>query len=354
MRIVCIMHTAYATRPHFQYLDKEIAAMNPTLVSLAQTLQQVAPRMGRHISPHGAFVAGLFALTMGAAVDAKAQEASSVRDMSSAQTQVQSTEPSQPQGKPLSEQASRNIGRAVGGVLGYMVGKATDAGTTMKAVLTVGGLLVGDQVAKAQSQQAHSTPQEGSASALTNAAGMPSQAPWTDKVDPLVLAALNPGNPKPRPGTQPLPPDLAKGMTDLVVDATAHRFLAQEAWTTAHMAASTAAVRPLDANAAQVSAQAAQNFKDAMRRNNQSFYWFRNAVGTLQNSGFDVEKYLALNRVLSQNVDRNGMVHLGHPNIRLRVDELAGRQAAGRADLVDLEAHSRIQLPEAARADVQR
>jgi hypothetical protein len=327
--------------------------MNPTLVSLAQTLQQVAPRMGRNLSPHGAFVAGLFALTMGAAMDARAQEASSVRDMSSPHNQVGNA--AQPQSQQMSEQASRNVGRAVGGVLGYMVGKATDAGSTMKAVLTVGGLLVGDQVAKAQSQQAQGATQE---AALQGGApsylGAASQAPWVGKVDPVVLAALEPGNSRPRPGTQPLPPDLAKGMNDLVIDAAAHRFLAQEAWTAAYMAASNSAVKPRDAAAAQASAQAAQNFKEVMRRNNQSFYWFRNAVGTLQNSGFDVDKYLALNRVLSQNVDRNGMVHLGHPVIRLRVDELEGRQAAGRVDLADLQANSKVQAPEVSRADVQR
>ncbi len=329
--------------------------MNPTLVSLAQTLKQVAPRMGRQISPHGAFVAGLFALTLGSAVDAKAQETASVRDMSSAQTQVANS--SQPQAQQMSEQTSRNVGRAVGGVLGYMVGKATDAGSAMKAVLTVGGVLVGDQVGKAQSQQSQhvqGATQDGGVAGVAGYSNGAQQAAWVGKVDPAVLAALEPGNSKPRPGTQPLPPDLAKGMTDLVVDAAAHRFLAQEAWTAAYMAASNAAVRPRDTGAAQVSAQAAQKFKEVMRRNNQSFYWFRNAVGTLQNSGFDVERYLALNRVLSQNVDRNGMVHLGHPNIRLRVDELEGQQAAGRADLVDLQAHSRVQLPEVSRADVQR
>jgi hypothetical protein len=331
--------------------------MNPTLVSLAHTLRQVAPLMGPRISPHGAFVAGVCALALGVASSANAQSVG-VRDIGASQTKtdVSSQDLTSPQSQHMSEQSARNVGRAVGGVLGYMVGRATDASSSMKAVLTVGGLLVGDQVAKQQSQQAQGAAQEGAALAGNAQAGSTfgsGQPAWAGKVDPTVLAAIsttgNPGS-KPRPGTQPLTADLAQGMNDLVLDAVAHRFLAQEAWTTAYLAASNAAVRPRDAAAAQTSARAAQNFKEVMRRNNESFYWFRNAVGTLERSGFDVDRYLVLNRVLSQNVDRNGMVALGHPSIRLKVDELEGRQAAGRADLTDLQAHSKVS-PEAYRAE---
>lgn len=311
--------------------------MNPTLVSLAQTLRQVAPAMGQRIFPQGAFVAGVVALAMGAmSAGATAQE----HDAGVAP-------PAPPSQQPMSESATRNVGRAVGGLLGYVASKAADAGSAMTAVLTVGGVLAGDYVAKSQAQARKDAPHG-------DLQGQ--QAQWDDRLDPAVLAALSVDGRGSRVklGTQPLPADLAKGLTDLVIDAAAHRLLAQESWKAAHMAASAAAVRPHDAAAAQISAQAAQNFKEAMRRNNQSFYWFRNAVGTLHNGGYDVEKYLALNRVLSQNVDRNGMVQLGHPSIRAKVDELEGRQAAGRVEIVDQQVHSRVQAPEMRRADAQR
>lgn len=316
-------------------------------------MSQVAPTFGSRIGHKGALVAGMCALAVGSALDAQAQ---GLRDQPTA-AQTRTSAPAQEsapwwapvsardfaeglplatntqaqQAQPMSEQASRNVGRAVGGVIGLAVGHATQAGSTMKALLTVGGILVGDQVAKTshESQQAQTGPQ----SAQTEIAH--------GKVDPAVLGALKlteDGRARPAAVGRPIPADFLQNMTTLVLDAAAHRLLAQESWREASQAAVNASLRPHDTSAAQASGAASARFKEVMRRNNESFYWFRNAVGTLQSNGFNVEPYLALNRVLSQNVDHKGIVQLDHPLIRTRAEEVLGRFAPGKVELVNLQA----------------
>jgi hypothetical protein len=284
--------------------------MNATLRSFSQTLAQVAPSFGARIGHRGVLVAGLCALAMSSPVAAQPIQVDLTRGERLISAQPLQDQSSSQDAPGMSEQAARNVGRVVGGVLGFAAARAAEAGSAMTAILSVGGVFAGDQVAKAMNAPRTEASRSGGA-----------DGPIAGRLDPVVRAALVP--PGPSGKRMALPADTADRMTSLVVDTLAHRLLAQQAWKEYSQANVQAAVRPGDVAHLRARDALADRLKELARRNNESFYWFRNAVGALQDHGYNVEPYLALNRVLSQRIDHKGMVELDHPAVHERAQGIS-------------------------------
>jgi len=287
--------------------------MNATLRSFSQTLAQVAPSFGARIGHRGVFVAGLCALAMSSPVAAQPIQVELTRGERLMAAQSLQEQTSNGTSSGMSEQAARNVGRVVGGVLGFATAKAAEAGSAMTAILSVGGVFAGDQIAKAMSAPKPDGARAGGAEGVDGAAA--------GRLDPVVRAALV--APGPSGKRMAMPADAADRMTSLVVDALAHRLLAQQAWKEYSQANVQAAVRPGDVAHSRARDALADRLKELARRNNESFYWFRNAVGALQDHGYNVDPYLALNRVLSQRIDHKGMVELDHPAVHERAQAIS-------------------------------
>lgn len=273
--------------------------MNPTLQCFAQSLMQVMPAMGETISKRSIVIAGLIGMAIGSPYAALAQEA----DTSHAPEVTRSSQ-------PMSEQASRNIGRVIGGLAGVAAGTVTGASNGTKALLAIGGAIIGDQAAQVRSKPTWMENDEAQGNKV--------------KVEPDLLAVLKrePPPKDPRSAGRPISVEQAQGMRRLVIDAAAFRLIAQESWARASEAAVAASFNPRDAQVLEDSKAVAATFKEAMRRNNEAFYWFRNAAGVLASTGVDISAYLKVNQLFSQNVDHKGLLSLDHPDIRARVMQI--------------------------------